>query len=352
MTTQHSEASVLVDRQRGLGTITLNRPRQLNALTLEMVHIIAETLEAWRTDGDITSVLMVGAGDRGFCAGGDVRVIRDMLASDHPEDAAAFFRDEYRMNALIAEYPKPIVAYADGITMGGGIGLAGHASIRIVTERSRLAMPETRIGFTPDVGGTWLLAQAPGRLGEYLGMTGAPMNGPDAMYAGFADKFVPSERLESLTEALQHRADPGTPYELVLLFDETPVVGPLEMARDWIDDAFSRDTVADIMDRLRELGGDAAQTADVMTELSPSSLAVTLASVRAARELPSIREVLQQELHIGAFLGARPDMAEGIRAQVVDKDRNPAWSPATVADLPPTLGDEALAFRSPYVLWE
>lgn len=345
------EPSVLIHRQGGLGRLTLNRPRAINALDLQMVRALFTTLTEWIDDPDVSTVLIDGSGERGLCAGGDVRAIREAIIDGRPDDALGFFREEYALNALIAEYPKPIVAIADGVTMGGGIGLAGHAAIRIVTERSRLAMPETRIGFTPDVGGSWLLANAPGRLGEYLGLTGAVMDASDAITAGFADRFVPAERLESLVEALQHRADPGTPYELVLLFDETPEAGPLAQARTWIDDAFSRDTVGEIIARLRELGPQAVQTADVLGELSPTSLAVTLAGVRAARERANLREVLAQEFDLAAFLGTRNDIVEGIRAQLVDKDRNPQWSPATIAELDADLGATALAFRATPPLW-
>ncbi|WP_040167136.1 enoyl-CoA hydratase/isomerase family protein [Microbacterium gorillae] len=351
-TEQQQEPSVLVHRQGGLGRLTLNRPRALNALDLDMVRALAATLRAWVDDPDVATVLIDGAGERGLCAGGDVRALRAALVEGRTEEAETFFREEYDLDLLIATYPKPVVVFADGVTMGGGIGLAGHAAIRIVTERSVLAMPETRIGFTPDVGGSLLLARAPGRLGEYLGLTGATMTGADAIEAGFADHFVPSERLSSLLDALQHRADPGTPSELVLLFDETPDAGPLHAEREWIDDAFARDTVAEIIARLREIGGAAAAAADTLEELSPSSLVVTLAAIRAARSNPDLSAVLEQEFHLGAFLGGRPDMPEGIRAQLVDKDRNPSWSPATIADVPADLGETALAFRGPRPLWE
>ena len=217
-----AEPRVLVRAYGGLGHLTLNRPRAINALDLGMIRDLAAALDAWEHDTDVELVLLDGAGERGLCAGGDVRGLARADPRGSPEDDRAFFRDEYALNARIAEYPKPIVAFADGITMGGGIGLAGHAAIRIVTERSKLAMPETRIGFTPDVGGTWLLAHAPGRLGEYLGLTGAVMDASDAIYAGFADHFVPSENLDGLRDALETRADPSSPTELVLLFDETP----------------------------------------------------------------------------------------------------------------------------------
>jgi enoyl-CoA hydratase len=237
--------------------------------------------------------------------------------------------------------------------MGGGIGLAGHAAIRIVTERSRLAMPETRIGFTPDVGGTWLLAHAPGRLGEYLGLTGASMTASDAIYAGFADHFVPSDRLPSLAEALETRADPSSPTELVLLFDESVEPGRLRADQVWIDDAFSADTVAEIVDRLRASDADAASaTADTLEQLSPTALSVTLAAVRAARDLPDLRAALAQEYALVMwFATTQPDLREGIRAQLVDKDRNPKWNPAAAADVPAERPSEALAHSPRIPLW-
>jgi enoyl-CoA hydratase len=164
-----------------LGRITLNRPRAINALDLDMIRQVSAVLDDWDQDSDVEVVVIDGAGERGLCAGGDVRSLYDQIMAGHPDDTAAFFRAEYAMNARIAEYPKPIVALADGITMGGGIGLACHAAIRVVTERSKLAMPETRIGFTPDVGGTWLMARAPRRVGEYHGVTGTGIDAADAV---------------------------------------------------------------------------------------------------------------------------------------------------------------------------
>jgi enoyl-CoA hydratase len=229
--------------------------------------------------------------------------------------------------------------------MGGGIGLAGHASIRIVTERSKLAMPETRIGFTPDVGGTWLLGRAPGRLGEYFGLTGATMSGADAVYAGFADHVVPSENLAALREALAFRADPTGPSEIVLLFDETPEPSALPAARDWIDDAFAGETVADIVRNLRAHDeAEAAETADLLEGLAPTGLTVTLEAVREARAMSGLRSALEGEYRRVLWFGEQhPDFVEGIRAQLVDKDRTPTWRPATLADLEP---DAAAGARS------
>jgi enoyl-CoA hydratase len=334
---------VLIRTEGALGRLTLNRPEAINALDEDMIAIITEALVAWREDSDVQIVLIDGEGERGMCAGGDVRRLRRQITSGHPEQSAEFFRAEYAMNAMIAEYPKPVVALADGITMGGGIGLAGHAAIRVVTERSKLAMPETRIGFTPDVGGTWLLGRAPGRLGEYLGLTGTTMNGADAVYAGFADHFVPSDRLDALREALAYRADPTSPSEIVLLFDETPEPSSLPAAREWIDEAFAAPTVPEILERLRGLGTDeAAAVADLLDGLAPTGLVVTLDAVREAREMSGLRAALEGEYRrVLWFVNEHPDLVEGIRAQLVDKDRNPRWQPATLAELGPDAGAAA-----------
>ena len=348
-----SEQKVLVRANGSLGRLTLNRPRAINALDLDMIRSLAAALDAWEHDTDIDTVLLDGAGERGLCAGGDVRGLYERTVAGAAEESAVFFREEYALNARIAEFPKPFVAFADGITMGGGIGLAGHAPIRIVTERSRLAMPETRIGFTPDVGGTWLLSRAPGRLGEYLGLTGQVMDASDAIYAGFADHFVPSAHLDGLREALQTRADPSGPAELVLLFDETPPTSALHAARAWIDDAFAADTVSEIIQRLRARPEpEAAAAADVLAELAPTALVVTLAAIRRARELPDLRSVLVQEYgHVLWFATSQPDLAEGIRAQLVDKDRAPRWQPATLDELAPDAAASALAYSPATPLW-
>jgi enoyl-CoA hydratase len=349
-----AESRVLVRAGGGLGRLTLNRPRALNALDLGMIVELASALDDWEDDSDIEIVLLDGAGDRGLCAGGDVRGLYDQISGGDPEAAAAFFRAEYALNARISEYPKPIVVFADGITMGGGIGLAGHAAIRIVTERSRLAMPETRIGFTPDVGGTWLLAHAPGRIGEYLALTGASMDAADAVHAGFADHFVPSANLDGLRDALETRADPSTPTELVLLFDETDGPSALAAARPWIDDAFSAETVSEIVDRLRARPEpEALAAAETLGELSPTALTITLEAVRRARALPDLRAALAQEYGLVLwFATTQPDLVEGIRAQLVDKDRSPRWRPATLAELAPDAAASAFAFRPVVPLWE
>ncbi|MCR2819580.1 enoyl-CoA hydratase/isomerase family protein [Microbacterium sp. zg.Y1090] len=353
MSRPDSESRVRVQRRDGVGHLTLDRPRAINALDLGMVEALIAALDVWREDPDVALVLLDGAGDRGLCAGGDVRGLYDQIVAGRPEDTALFFRAEYALNAMIAEYPKPVVVLADGITMGGGIGLAGHAAVRIVTERSRLAMPETRIGFTPDVGGTWLLGRAPGRVGEYLGLTGATMDAADAIYAGFADHLVPAEHLPELHHALQTRADPQTATELTLLFDATHGPSRLESDRPWIDDAFAAETVAEIIARLRSRPEQrAAEAADELETLSPTALTVTLAAVRRARTLPDLRAALAQEYGLVMwFAQTQPDLPEGIRAQLVDKDRSPSWHPASLAELGPRLVDDAFAFEPGIPLW-
>jgi enoyl-CoA hydratase len=354
-----AEPSVLARTAGRLGWLTLNRPRALNALDLGMIDALAAALDRWGYDTDIDIVLLDGAGDRGFCAGGDVRGLYEHIKAGDPEETGTFFRAEYALNARIAEYPKPIVVFADGITMGGGIGLAGHAAVRIVTERSKLAMPETRIGFTPDVGGTWLLGRAPGRLGEYLALTGASIDAADALYIGLADHFVLSADLDDLRDALATGDDPSGPTDRITrslsLSKGDQALEPPSLAahRDWIDDAFAADTVPQIIERLRARPETAAsRTADTLEELAPTALTVTLAAIRRARELPHLRAVLAQEYGLVMwFAMTQPDLVEGIRAQLVDKDRAPRWRPATLDAVTPGAAWAALNYRPEAPLW-
>lgn len=342
--------TVEIEQRGEIGILTLQRPRALNALDLGMVRALTAALDRWERDESIRAVVLRGGGDRGFCAGGDVRGLYKTLIGDHPEHVDAFFRAEYALNARIAEYRHPIVAFADGITMGGGIGLAGHASHRLVTERSMLAMPETRIGFTPDVGGTWLLGRAPGRVGEYLALTGNTVGAADAIEAGLADWHVPSGRLEDLLSDLVDGTDLDDAIHAVAT---DPAPGKLSVARDWIDAVFAQPTVADIVSALQARTEDAAsETAAHLATLPPTALAVTLEAVRRARALPDLRAALAQEYGLVLWFGTtQPDLVEGIRAQLVDKDRSPRWNPATRDELPADLLDQAFSFTPPTPLW-
>ncbi len=311
------------------GVVTLNRPRALNALTHPMVLRIAEALDAWAVDPAVGQVLIRGAGERGLCAGGDIRAIHDDARAGG-NASAAFWRDEYRLNARIARYPKPYTALMDGIVMGGGVGLSAHGSVRVVTERSRVAMPETGIGFVPDVGGTWLLGRAPGRLGTHLALTGTAVGAADALLCGLADHFVPAARLSELTAALA--AAPAA--EVLPRYAATPAPGVLADGRPWIDHCYAADTVEEIVERL--LGRDepaAKEAAETLLAKSPTALKATLAAVRRAAALGTLEAVLTQEYRVSCHALTTPDLVEGIRAQVVDKDRAPRWSPPTLAEV-------------------
>lgn len=319
------EAPAVIVRLTGhLGRITLNRPRAINALTADMVTIISRTLKLWADDDRVRNVLITGAGERGLCAGGDIRAIHaDALAGGTA--SLDFWAAEYRLNAVIARYARPIVAWMDGLVMGGGIGISAHAQLRLVTERSRLAMPEVGIGFHPDVGGSWLLAHTPGQVGTHLALTGASIGAADAIYAGLADHFVLADRLVGLEAALSRWGA----AEAVESQASTPPTADLAGARDWIDECYAADSVPEILDRLRAHPAAGAQAAArEITIKSPTCLAVTLRSLRTAATLPSLEAALQQEYRLSAALLRLPDLTEGIRAQIIDKDRSPNWQPA------------------------
>ncbi|GGI95755.1 enoyl-CoA hydratase/isomerase family protein [Streptomyces brasiliensis] len=325
-----SEEPVLLHTAGRAAYITLNRPRALNALTHEMVARIDEALTAWESDPAVETVVLTGAGERGLCAGGDIRAVHDDARDGDGSAAAAFWRDEYRLNARIARYPKPYVALMDGIVMGGGVGLSAHGSVRVATERSRIAMPETGIGFVPDVGGTYLLSRAPGELGTHLALTGVAVGAADAVLCGLADHCVPSAALPALLADLAER--PAAEALAPRLVPAPP--GELAESRRWIDACYSADTVEEIVDRLAAYGDTAAKgAAETLHTKSPTALKVTLAAMRRARRLGSLEEVLDQEYRVSCAALTTLDLVEGIRAQVIDKDRAPRWSPATVGEV-------------------
>ncbi|MFF9119237.1 enoyl-CoA hydratase/isomerase family protein [Streptomyces massasporeus] len=321
---------VLFHTEGRAARITLNRPRALNALTHTMVRRIDEALTAWERDPAVETVVITGAGERGLCAGGDIRAIHDDARDGDGTASAAFWRDEYRLNARIARWPKPYVAVMDGIVMGGGVGVSAHGSVRVVTERSRVAMPETGIGFVPDVGGTHLLATAPGELGTHLALTGSQIGAADALLCGLADHYVPTAALPELLDALAE----SPVGEALARYARTPAEGTLAARRDWIDACYAADTVEEIVRRLLAHGDPAAkETAETLLAKSPTALKVTLASLRRARRLGTLELVLNQEYRVSCAALGTPDLVEGIRAQVVDKDRRPRWSPKTLGEV-------------------
>ena len=335
------EDAVLAAVEGRMGRLTLNRPRALNALTHEMVRRITATLEEWERDPAVETVVITGAGERGLCAGGDIRQIHADARAGGGDASAAFWRDEYRLNARIARCPKPYVALMDGIVMGGGVGVSAHGSVRIVTERSRIAMPETGIGFVPDVGGTYLLALAPGQLGTHLALTGTTVGAADALLCGLADHFVPSHRLPELLQALAARAV----TDVLPSFVGAAPPGELGAHQEWIDHCYAADTVEEIVNRLFAYGAPAAKTAaESMLAKSPTALKVTLAAVRKARSLGPLEAVLDQEYRVSCAALSAPDLVEGIRAQVIDKDRTPRWTPATLTEV---TDDDVARFFAP-----
>ncbi|WLQ38658.1 enoyl-CoA hydratase/isomerase family protein [Streptomyces laculatispora] len=324
---------VLLHTEGRIRHITLNRPRALNALNHSMVQRMTEALDAAEQADAIAAVLLTGAGERGLCAGGDIRAIRDDALAGGGT-ARDFWRDEYRLNARIARFPKPYVAIMDGIVMGGGVGVSAHGSIRIVTERSRIAMPETGIGFVPDVGGTYLLGRAPGELGTHLALTGEAVGAADALLCGLADHFVPSRELPGLIAALDVCTTPADVVATAERYAVAAPAGELAAQRDWIDSCYSAGTVEEIVERLADRGVPAAKEASVtILAKSPTSLKVTLEAVRRARHLDGLEAVLDQEFRVSSTAFTRPDMVEGVRAQIVDKDRDPQWHPAELAEV-------------------
>lgn len=322
------------------GRITFTRPKALNALSHDMALAIHRALDGWRDDPDVALVIIDAEGERAFCAGGDIAAVyRAGLAGNHAL-GQQFFADEYRMNAAIADYPKPIVAFMQGFVMGGGVGVGGHASHRIVGDTTQIAMPESGIGLIPDVGGTWLLSRAPGRIGEYLALTGARMGAGDAIHAGFADIYLPEDRWPDLISRLETTGD------LSLIEGEDAPTAPL---RTMDLSPFAQDTVAGIIDAL-EQDGD-AQTLKILHANSPLSMAAGLAMVRAARDDARMQDSLAREYRFTYRATQDTDFLEGVRAQIIDKDRKPRWmadaSPAHVAALLAPLGHHELTWREP-----
>ncbi|MFI6693730.1 enoyl-CoA hydratase/isomerase family protein [Streptomyces sp. NPDC050433] len=321
------DETVLVRREGRVGRLTLNRPRALNALTHEMVLRIDAALTEWARDPSLRTVVIDGAGERGLCAGGDIRAIYEDARTGGAA-SPAFWRDEYRLNARIARCAKPYVAFMDGIVMGGGVGVSAHGDVRIVTERSRVAMPETGIGLVPDVGGTYLLSRSPGELGTHLALTGASVGAADAMLCGLADHFVRSGQLPALAAELASTDAPVA----VRRHATPPPEGELAADREWIDVCYAADSVEEIVDRLFASGHHAAkQTAETILTKSPTALKATLAAVRRARGLETLEEALDAEYRASCAALRTPDLVEGIRAQVIDKDRTPRWSPGDLS---------------------
>ena len=334
------EGDLIVRREGAAGVIRLNRPKAINAMTLEMSEGIDAALDQFEDDPEVAVIILEGAGERGLCAGGDIRGLWES-SREGGDLGARFWRQEYVMNARIAKYPKPYVAFMDGLVMGGGVGLSGHASHRVVTDRTKLAMPEVGLGFFPDVGGTWLLSRSPGEIGTYFGLTGQTMNGPDAIHAKFADAVVPAARLPELRDALTKVRIGVTSAEVEKIingFATGETAGPVAAMQARIDALFAFDRMEDIVAALKRDGSDFAQaTLRTLGEKSPRGMVVTLKLLRLGRTSSSLEECLVREFRAALEVFRSDDFREGVRAAVIDKDRNPKWSPPRIEDVTPEM---------------
>ncbi len=304
------------------GRITIRRPKALNALTYPMIPAIMAALDAWQADDSVALVIIDAEGDKAFCAGGDIADLYKAGTAGDYDFGRAFWRDEYRLNARLADYPKPIASFMQGFTMGGGVGIGCHCSHRVVGDTSRIAMPECGIGLVPDVGGSLLLATGPGRLGEYLGLTTARMAPGDAILMGFADFYLPESVWPTLIARLEETGDIAG-----LAQSARPAPNaPLATQQADIDRLFAGATLTDIRDRLAADTGELAASAlKALSRNSPLSLDCTLDLLARVRATPDIHAALTQEYRFTSRSSEHGDFVEGIRAQIIDKDRNPQW---------------------------
>ena len=339
-----------------LGTIVLNRPAAINALDRGMIEGIASTLAAWRDDPQVRAVLFEGRGPRGFCSGGDVRAVRELVLADRREEAEAFFAAEYAMNGMIANYRKPVVALSHGIVMGGGIGIAGHAGFRFTTPEARFAMPEAGIGFVSDVGVNYILAKALEPRALAFLMSGLPVSGADALALGLADCTIVAERMDEVRAGIVSAAAAGrVETALVALMQaETIEPGPAVFCAlaDRLADSFAAETAGEIVAAVAAAAvEDAGFTtiAAVLRGRSPTSLEAIVQSHRMARRLQEVEPILALDLRLARLLAGLPDFAEGVRAVLVDKDQMPRWQPADFAEVPRAQIAAALAARQPSI---
>ncbi len=335
------EAPILVSQEGRWGRLTLNRPRALHALNLDMCEQMLVALQGWRDDPAIAAVLIDHTGERGFCAGGDIRQIAEGALGDGA-GARAFFLAEYRLNHLMFTYPKPIVALMDGITMGGGVGISAPARYRIVTERTTFAMPETGIGLFPDVGGGWYLPRLAGESGMWAGLTGARLKAADCVHLGVADAYIDSARLDAFKADLVARSDDIA--AVIEAFQSDAGEAPVAKVQAAIDELFCGDRIEDIFAALAADGSDWAKAQRAILETkSPQALKVTFRQLREGAARATFAEEMAVEYRLAIRVVARPDFQEGVRAVIVDKDNAPRWTPASLEAVDDALLDALFA---------
>ena len=318
---------VLIQRIGAAGVLSLNRPKAIHALTVDMVQAMTAALLAWRDDPAVEAVVIDHAEGRGFCAGGDIAYLRNSALNDGGVSGRKFFHDEYQLNHLIFAYPKPVTAFMDGITMGGGVGISQPARFRVATENTRFAMPETGIGLFPDVGGGWYLSRLPGRIGQFLALTGARLDGAECLWAGLATHYLPHE---ALAEAKQRIAQGHEPGGVLAALSVTPPHARIEDNAMAIARHFASDKYEDILASLE--GDDSEWAAKELATLhtkSPQTCKVALRQLATSAGLSDFADNMQQEYRIASRVLVRPDFAEGVRAVIVDKDNAPRWDPVT-----------------------
>ena len=323
-----------------VGRLTLNRPKALHSLTTPMCLALSSALLSWREDPAVALVLIDHAGERGFCAGGDIRMMAEAGRAD-PDAGAAFFLAEYRMNELLQRYPKPVCAVMDGVTMGGGVGLSAYCRYRVATERTVWAMPETAIGLLPDVGTGWLLSRLPGETGTWLALTGARLKAADLLHLNLCTHYVEGGKVEAL-KALLVQAPEGAAKTLAR-FSADPGSAPLAGKQKALDAVFGHDTVEAILEALGAGSSWAQEQAAVLETRSPTSMKVALRELREARQKPSFADEIALEYRLACRIIATPDFQEGVRAVVIDKDNAPRWSPARLEEVTGAMLDRLFA---------
>jgi enoyl-CoA hydratase len=323
---------VIFDRRGCLGLITLNKPKALNALSLSMVKNISSQLSNWERDDQVYAVVIQGAGEKSFCAGGNIRDLYDQRGTEYGK---IYYTNEYLLNVKIFNFSKPFISLMDGVVMGGGVGLSVYGSHRIVTERSLFAMPETSIGLFPDVGASWFLPKCPGEIGMYLGLTGYRLSPADCLYIGVADSFVPSHSLALLINDLSNISnESGCIDELIIQYSDEAGLNTLSEVKENIDRCFSAESIEKIIEKLNaEDNVWAADTIKIIMRMSPTSLKVTYRQLRIGKTIKEFENIMAMEYRIANCCFSEHDLFEGIRAVVVDKDRTPKWLPSKIEDI-------------------